>query len=337
MSSDPSGPRGLIGRRFVIVTGKGGVGKTTVSVALALAAAGHGKRVLLAMCNAKERVSALLGSAPVGHDIVGVAPGIDAVNIDPEASLEEYGMMVLKIRAVYRAVFESRPVRAVLRAVPGMHEWAMLGKAWFHTTEQRGGRMRYDLVIVDAPATGHGLDLMRVPHVILSVAPAGPLRRNARRCWDLMCDRERAEILQVTAPEDMPVNEAAEMHAALTGELGLSVARIVVNRLTPTLFDPSQAVAIERLRAARPVPALAPLFEVAHRRIGRQKREAEQLERLRARVALPQVRLPMLFVERFGKREVEILARRLEEQTAPAPGRAAPVSVAPSVGQGADG
>ena len=98
----------LYGKRFVIVTGKGGVGKTTVTAALALSAARRGKTVLVAMCNEKERLSRLLGSEPVGPKVAPVAPRIDAVNMTPDAALEEYGMMVLKIRAVYRAIFENR-------------------------------------------------------------------------------------------------------------------------------------------------------------------------------------------------------------------------------------
>jgi hypothetical protein len=101
-------------------------------------------------------------------------------------------MMVLKIRAVYRAIFENRMVKSFLRAVPGMDEWSMLGKAWFHTTEQVGGRPRWDLVILDAPATGHGLDLLRVPQVLLDVAPPSPLRREAEKCWNLMHDAARS-------------------------------------------------------------------------------------------------------------------------------------------------
>jgi len=138
------------GKRFVVVTGKGGVGKTTVAAALAVGAARRGASVLVAMCNEKERLSRLLGTGPIGSKIVPVLPRIDAVNITPEAALEEYGMMVLKIRAVYRAIFDNRMVKSFLRGVPGIDEWAMLGKTWYHTTEEVDGRPRWDLVILDA-------------------------------------------------------------------------------------------------------------------------------------------------------------------------------------------
>src|SRR5262245_47146854 len=157
-------------RRFLFVTGKGGVGKTTVCGALALALAERGKRVLVTMCNAKERLSAILGTRPIGHDVVEAARNVYAVNILPERALEEYGAMVIKSQTVAKLVFDNRYVKAFFRAVPGLFEWSMLGKAWFHTTERTAGdRLAYDVVLFDAPATGHGLDMLRVPKVILDV------------------------------------------------------------------------------------------------------------------------------------------------------------------------
>src|ERR1700760_1471404 len=158
----------LADKRFVLVTGKGGVGKTTVCAAEALALSAKGKRVLVAMCNAKERLSVMLGSAPIGADVVPGARDVGAVNMLPEKALEEYGVLVLRSRALSKTLFDNAYVRTFLRAVPGMQEWTMLGKAWWHTTETLpDGSFKYDVVILDAPATGHGLDMLRVPKVII--------------------------------------------------------------------------------------------------------------------------------------------------------------------------
>ena len=137
----------LFNLQFVTVVGKGGVGKTTVSAALALAAARRGKRVLIAMCNAKERVSQLLEVAPIGPRNQTILPGIDAVNMNPKVALEEYGMMVLKVRTLYRAIFENRLVSAFLHGTPGIEAWSMLGKAQFHAHETAARR---------PPALRHG-------------------------------------------------------------------------------------------------------------------------------------------------------------------------------------
>ena len=124
-------------KRFLIVTGKGGVGKTTVCAAEAFALAAKGKRVLVAMCNAKERLSAMMGSDLIGEEVVSVGPNIWAVNMSPEKALEEYGMLTLRSRALYNILFDNKYVRTFFRAIPGMSEWTMLGKAWWHTTETR--------------------------------------------------------------------------------------------------------------------------------------------------------------------------------------------------------
>ncbi|MBI2391038.1 MAG: AAA family ATPase [Deltaproteobacteria bacterium] len=255
--------------RFVYVTGKGGVGKTTVSAALARAMAARGRRVLLCMCNAKERLSGMLGSQPIGPEIVHVAPNIDAVNMVPEKCLEEYGVLMLKSKTLYDALFDNRYVRTFFNAVPGMSEWSMLGKAWWHTTELLSGRTtdereppygdgwKYETVIVDAPATGHGVDMLKVPRVLLDVAPGGPLRRDADRAWRLFQDPSHSGVILVTLPEEMPANETIELATAVR-ELGLPIPRLVVNALLPPLFTRDQRAQVaEQAKDDRLVPARA--------------------------------------------------------------------------------
>ncbi len=255
--------------RFICITGKGGVGKTTVSAALARAMAARGKRVLVCMCNAKERLSGMLGSAPITWEVTSAAPNIDAVNMVPEKCLEEYGVLMLKMRSLYRALFENRYVTTFFRAVPGLFEWSMLGKAWYHTTELLSGKTtdeanppygdgwKYETVILDAPATGHGLDMLRVPKVILDVAPSGPLRRDAERAWRLFQDPTHSGVVVVTLPEDMPTNETIELTGAIRG-LNLPIPRLVVNALFPPLFDPERRnLVLERAHAPELDPARA--------------------------------------------------------------------------------
>jgi anion-transporting ArsA/GET3 family ATPase len=269
MPSIPPQAAPLDDLRFVYVTGKGGVGKTTVSVALAKAMAARGRRVLLCMTNAKERVSAMLGSRPIGADIVHVAPNIDAVNMVPEKCLEEYGILMLKSKTLYDALFDNKYVRTFFSAVPGMSEWSMLGKAWWHTTELLSGKTtdereppygdgwKYETVIVDAPATGHGVDMLKVPRVLLDVAPGGPLRRDAERAWHLFQDASHSGVVLVTLPEEMPANETLELAGAVRG-LGLPIPRLVVNALLPPVFDDQQrAQVIAQARDERLVPARA--------------------------------------------------------------------------------
>ncbi len=301
----------LLDHRFLFVVGKGGVGKTTVSAAIGLAAARRGRRVLIAMTNVKERLSQLLGVPPIHDQVVNIAPNLDAVNMSPAAALEEYGMMILKVRAVYRAVFENRFVRAFLRGIPGLEAWAMLGKAYYHAMghgPQSHGD--HDLVLLDAPATGHGLDMLRVPQVIVDVAPPGLLRREAERALALFRDADRAGAVLVTLPEDMPTNETIELHDALRDELGIHVPALVVNQVLPQLFEPTERPLLQELPAA--LPADSPIASLARAGQIRSLREAvqeESLARLTQTVSAPRVNLPLLFAPEFGRAQVEALSQ----------------------------
>jgi hypothetical protein len=306
-------------RRFLFVTGKGGVGKTTVCGALALALAARGKRVLVTMCNAKERLSAILGSRPIGRDVVEAAPWVFAVNIWPEQALEEYGAMVLKSETVAKVIFDNKFIKAFFRAVPGLFEWSMLGKAWFHTTEKRSdGKWAYDVVLFDAPATGHGLDMLRVPKVILDVVPPGLLRRDAEAAWAMFRDAKQSGVVVVTLPEEMPATETIELISAIRGELQLPVVQTVVNGVLPQLFTPAERIELLRDPALLEIEApatsagtSASALVAGARRAIRERVQAESLERLRRSVDLPMVYLPFLFDEASTAQGTRMLAKHL--------------------------
>ncbi len=301
----------LLDRRFLFVVGKGGVGKTTVATALALEANRRGKKVLLAMVNCKERVSRLLHTDPIGPEIVTLRENLDAVNMTPDAALEEYGMMILKVRAVYNALFGNRLVRAFLKGTPGLEAWSMLGKAFFHASPPRG-EPDYDLVIVDAPATGHALDMLRVPFVIQSVAPPGILRRDATRAVELLQDPARAGTVVVTIPEYMPVSETLELVSALTAELEIAVLRLVINRVLPTLFAEKEHPAIEELPATLAEDAeIQGLAIAGKRRVLRETVQYRAVSRVRGHVEAPCSELPYLNDLETDPDAIDLLSRTL--------------------------
>lgn len=309
----------LAKRRFLFVTGKGGVGKTTVTGALAMAFAAHGKRVLVCMCNTKERLSAILGTRPIPDTILQVSDLIWAVNISPELALEEYGAMVIKVRALSNAVFENKYTKTFFRAVPGLFEWSMLGKAWFHTTETlENGLPRYDVVLFDAPATGHGADMLRVPKVILDVAPPGVLRRDAELAWAMFRDPVRSGVVVVTLPEEMPTTETLELIEILRGELSLPVLKVVINGVLSPLFHPEERARLLSDPALLDVApatlgALAGQNAVVAgaRRAAREQVQAESLERLKRSLDIPAMSLPFLFDEASTAEGTRTLALKL--------------------------
>ena len=201
--------------RLRIVTGKGGTGKTVVATALALAEARRGRTTLLAEAHGQHRVAALLGCTPGGPEIMPVTPNLFAVDMDVQAAIREYALLVLRFEALYRAVFENRVIRRFIRLIPSLGELVMLGKLWYHEQETSEHGPRFDVIVFDAPATGHALAMLRAPALVEHAVPPGPLRDITRNLQALLRDHARTAVHVVTTPEEMPVSEASDIAAAV--------------------------------------------------------------------------------------------------------------------------
>ena len=281
-------------RRFLFITGKGGVGKTTVTAALATSLAARGLRVLVTVCGAKERLSTLLGAPPLTSAITPLAQNISGVRLVSEVALREYGAMKLKNRVLVDAIFDSKYVTGFLSGTPGLKEWSLLGKAWYHAIEEDAqGRPRFDVVLFDAPATGHGLDMLRVPKVIVEIAPPGVLRSDAERAWEMFRDPARSGVVVVTLPEEMPTNESLELCAALRTELTLPIAELVVNSLLPSLFSAEDGARLQRVGALEPSTPARAVLDSGVRRAVRERIQGESLTRLAA-LGVPLRKLELL-------------------------------------------
>jgi anion-transporting ArsA/GET3 family ATPase len=296
-------PAALLARRLVIVTGKGGTGKTTVAAALALAAARAGRRALVAEMGRDEAVLPLLapGSPPAGYAGREAAPGLTVMRIDPYEALAEYLGLQIGVPRLVRGVLRNRAFHQLMEASPGWRELITLGKVWhLEQMRERGGRPRYDLIVVDAPATGHGVAFLNVPRVVVSALRAGPLRRHAKLVEELLEDPQRTLLLPVALPEELPTRETAELVARVRGEVGIAVDRVVVNGVVGAPFPPGLET-LDELLAQLPadlrcgaLPRAASLAACAAFLRARHELQRGYLARIAELTGLPLLRLPYL-------------------------------------------
>jgi anion-transporting ArsA/GET3 family ATPase len=303
-------------RRLILVVGKGGVGRSTVAAAIAGRCAAQGKKTLLYETSANDRFGDYFGKPPVGPALTPLAPNLWAINATPASALAEYGMMILRWKSVYEMVFENRVSKAFLRAIPGLDDYALLGKAWFHSTEEKRGKPVWDTVVFDMPASGHSVSMLRVPWVIVETVPEGPLTRDARAIKALLCDPARTAAVLVTLAEEMPVNEAIELEGKLTA-LGVVPQQLVVNQVFPRHFPPGSPVArVLDALVAEPASLSAPLAQLtAHAQLSRDRRELNEryLAELRRRAATPVDELPMVFAHTLGPEQIRQIGQQLAE------------------------
>lgn len=307
----------ILDRRLILVTGKGGVGRSTVAAAIAAATARRGRRTLLYEANANDRFGSFFGRAPVGTAIVRLADNLHAINTNPAAALEEYGLMVLRFKRVYQMVFENRVTKYFLRAIPGLDDYSLIGKAWYHTIEESRGKPVWDTLVFDMPASGHTLSMLGIPKVILETVPEGPLTRDARSLRTLLADTTRTAVVLVTLAEEMPANEASELASALDGTLGLRVAHLVINQVYPDRFragSAQDAILDAVVKSGDESAPLAALGAHAALERGRRRLNEEYIRELESRIAAPQSQLPFLFVPSLGPAEIQELSRALEAQ-----------------------
>ena len=294
---------GLLDRRLLLVTGKGGVGKSTVAASLALRLASAGLRTLLCEVNAGRRLGRMLGHPEVGPDVTSVEPNLSMVDLEPDASMREYVLSKIRLERVYRAVFENRLVRYFLRFVPALAETVMLGKVMWHLRQWPDAPGGFDRIVLDLPATGHALTLLGVPQSLVTALPSGPMATEAGWMLELLTDPAITSAVLVSLPEELPVTETLELSQALRSRLRVRVGAVVLNQSVHSRFGPADLSAL----AGRPgLSALVQTYEEDARR------SEEAVERLRA-IDAPLLRLPRVVMPEIGRGELVSLGDALAE------------------------
>lgn len=323
----------LLEPRVVIVSGKGGVGKTTVAASLALVAARHGRKVCIAEVDHKGALPKLFGRGPVGYDPTPLSPGVWAMNVVAERALEEYLQVQYHMRRISKVFTSTHFIDYVTTAAPGLKDILVLGKIWYLEQGRTAGSSasRFDTIIVDAPAAGHMLTFLSAPAGLSDAVRVGPIKRQAEWLVHMLRDPKRTRVHLVTLAEEMPVSETLETSAALTSRLGIPQGAVFANAVYPQLFDQDEQTSFEELTA----DALQPLekeakaagldldsedmeaiagyarFLLARRRI-----QDRHLRTLRRSIHQPVVELPFSFSAGLALPDIEKLADVIEERSA---------------------
>src|SRR3954466_7712655 len=277
-----TGVRDLLDKRLVIVTGKGGVGKSTVALALGMSAASEGRRTIVCEVSSQEHTSRVFHRAEVGFHEVEMAENLWAISIDPDEAMREYVLLQLKVRAMRDLLFRSRIFSYLAAATPGLRELVTIGKLWEVAQPDRKvkkGR-KYDLVIVDAPATGQGVAFLQTPRTFANIARVGPIKAQAEALEAFIVNHRKTGAAIVALPEEMPVNETVALERQLTEEVDVAVDRVYMNGLYPERFPKPE---IERIETAAR-KANGPLRAGCRAAPSQSRRAAAQREQL-ARLA----------------------------------------------------
>jgi len=301
--------RDLLDKRLVIVTGKGGVGKSTVALAMGLAAAERGKRAIVCEVSAQEGLSRVFHRAEVGFHEVEMAENLWAISIDPDEAMREYVLLQLKVKAMRDLLFRSRIFNYLAAATPGLRELVTIGKIWELAQPDRKVKQgnTYDVVIVDAPATGHGVGFLQTPKTFSSIARVGPIRAQADTLDAFITDDRKTGVAIVATGEEMPVNESASLERALKEEVGASVDRVYLNGLYPERFAAGELPAIEA-GAAEAKGSVRAACRAALSQARRAEAQREQLARLRTLVKAPVSTLPYVFEPQLELEQIRRIA-----------------------------
>jgi anion-transporting ArsA/GET3 family ATPase len=300
----------LLEKRLLFVTGKGGVGKSTVALALGIAAAAQGRRTIVCELAAQEHASRTFRRAEIGFHEVELRKDLWAISLDPDHSMREYILLQTRIRAMGDMLYRSRIFNYLAAATPGLREMVTIGKIWeLAQLDRKVKRGRaYDLVIVDAPATGHGIGFLQTPKTFAEVARVGPIHAQAKTIHALLTNPELAGAAIVSLPEEMAVNESAELERELTESVGIAVDRVFLNGLYGERISNEE---IERLDVEASSPSAAAALRAAISQRHRAETQLAQRTRLEGLVKAPVSTLPFMFEPRLGAIELDGLAERV--------------------------
>jgi len=298
----------LLERRVLFITGKGGVGKTTVATAIALLGRRQKKRVLMVQLNP---ISSLPDSSLAQAKPQRGRWGFWVVRIDPQRALEEFLHGLLRFRFLSRRLLSSTTFQLVTAAAPGLEAFLALTRIleWEKARHPLRGKPVYDLIIVEAPATGHSLSFFQVPTSLLNLASVGPFANTLKQLSTLLAAQQKTALLLVTSPEEMAVNEAVEAYQHLKHHTPLPLFPPILNGAYLPSLSPEEEEAVLSVS-----PTDHPLLQAVRYHVRRCVATAAAASRLEQELAVRPILLPFLFAKKVTKEHMEVLARVFAER-----------------------
>jgi anion-transporting ArsA/GET3 family ATPase len=304
---------GILDRPLVLVTGKGGVGKSTVAAALGRAAAAAGLKTMVCEVGAQARVARLLGAGPGAlGDEQEVEGGLWTLSIDPDDALKAWLAKQLGSRSLVNILTRSNLFSYFVAAAPGARELVSTTKVWELAQRPRWnkGDPTYDVVIADLPATGHALAMLRAPKTFNDIARIGPIASQAGAVARSLADPAQTAIVAVTVPGELPVSETLDLQDRTVQTLGRELDLVVANDVLSARWTPEQATEL----GSAGVAVAGRVHGAVSREAARAAVQQAQLHRLRAGVRVPVLTLPHLTTPSLGPEDVRTLAEDLSDQ-----------------------
>jgi anion-transporting ArsA/GET3 family ATPase len=305
----------LLDHRILLVTGKGGTGKTTVAAALGLWAARSGRRTLICETKGAEAIGPLFHRPSVGYSPTALHPNLFVMSITSKAAIEDYVVQQIKVRQLYRLVFRNRVMAPFIDAVPGLHDAVHLGKVFDLIGEQnKNGASKWDLVIVDAPATGHGLHMIRAPRAMMELTRTGPIFEGVRIVDEVMSDPNTTGILATCLPEEMPINETISLWKDL-GQFQSLFKACVLNEMDIAPFThPEDWEMCKEGLLQHTNPAVVEAGSLCDAWMGRLSRQEAAKLSLDEALPCPITELPLFPQRVLGFSELQVLSEQLEHE-----------------------
>jgi anion-transporting ArsA/GET3 family ATPase len=306
----------IFDRSLIYVTGKGGVGRSTVAGALGLVAAGRGRRTIVCEVAEQGRLPGVFGRELQGPEEIELADGLWAASIDPQAALEEW-LRTQVGGPLVRLLAQSSAFGYFVAAAPGARELVTIVKVWELAQRKRWkrGAEGYDLVIVDAPASGHGVGMLRTPKTYGDLARIGPIHKQADQVTRFLRNPRRTAYVGVALAEEMPVTETLEVDGALRDYVGTGLETIVVNGVYPRRFAKADLDRLDAAGSNGAAPAVRAALRAARGEYAWARGQQGQLRRLRRAASEAEVvTLPFLFEPELGREQLERLSGELDRK-----------------------